>query len=132
MTTFTNNQNEQLFTDLTPEEAAVVEGGAVLLQRLHAVRLTPDDGRGPDEIHIRKDGQKLNWVPMSKGQIRKLGTKGRGLRASSISAVSLQEYDRGPGNDEFLSLVSTTSHGNGRLATFKGGGALYRLAYKYV
>ena len=28
MTTLTNNQNEQLFTELTSEEAAVVEGGA--------------------------------------------------------------------------------------------------------
>lgn len=29
MTTLANIQNKQLFTDLTPEESAVVEGGAL-------------------------------------------------------------------------------------------------------
>ena len=32
MTTLTNNLNKQLFTDLTPEQASVVEGGAKLFE----------------------------------------------------------------------------------------------------
>jgi hypothetical protein len=127
MTTLTNIQNEQLFTDLTSEEAASVKGGATLnIQRIHAIRLTTDDRlSGKDEPYIRVDGKKV-WGPKGINQGEILDVYKMRLVGSN-STIQLWEDD--PLYDDGLGTLSLSRKGFGLLATFKGKGGEYRIRY---
>ena len=136
MTTLTNHQNDQLFTELTSEESAVIEGGAILLQRVDLVKKTRGE-KGNEEIRVF-DATKgfLGYNNnMSLNKIWKMGSKGKGLRATNIRNVYLGEFDgfdkNGNAKYGYLTFKSMKKRsGNNRLATFKGVGGVYRMAYK--
>jgi hypothetical protein len=129
MTTLTNNLNEQLFADLTPEEAAIVKGGATLyIKRIHAVRLTTDDRwTGKDEPYIRVDGLKV-WGPTGINQGEILGVY-QYHPVGRYSTIQLWEDD--PLYDDGLGTLGLYRKGFGfdLLHTFKGKGGEYRIRY---
>ena len=133
MTTLTNNLNNQLFTNLTSEEAAVIEEGFINLKRLHAIEITSDDRRRTpkvDEIYIRAGRQTIwGWKSMRKGQKRNISTKRNSVYASSIDAVQLWEYDRGAKQSDRLYITAFQPRSKDYLVTFEGSGGKYRMSY---
>ena len=135
MITLTNNQNEQLFTDLTPEEAALIEGGAVFLSYIQALKLTKDEKDKRDEPYLLVNGRKI-WEAkggMKVGDIRKVGKFAFDPRMfGGIPNIQLWENDgTGRCSDDFigqLRVTKPTPRGR-RVATFTGSGAKYRLFY---
>jgi hypothetical protein len=131
MITLTNNLNEQLFADLTPEEAAIVKGGATLyIKRIHAVRLTTDDRfSGKDEPYIRVDGIKV-WGPTGINQGEILGVY-QYHAVGRYSTIQLWEDDLR--YDDRMGTLGLFRAGIGfdKLATFKGKGGEYRIRYDF-
>jgi hypothetical protein len=131
MTTLTNIHNEQLFADLTPEEAAVVKGGTTAtlnIKRIHAIRLTTDDRlSGKDEPYIRVSGDKV-WGPTGINQGEILGVYH--LRGVGSNAT-IQLWEDDPLYDDGLGTLSLFRKGFGLdlLHTFKGKGGEYRIRY---
>jgi hypothetical protein len=75
-----DNQHEQLFSELTPAEAAVVEGGLRLtIDRIQAIRAGADP-IGADDTYITVNGTKI-WgdYSMTTGQTRSVN-RGYGLQ----------------------------------------------------
>jgi hypothetical protein len=127
MTTLTNNQNEQLFTDLTAKEAAVIEGGAVFLSHIQALKLTQDEKDGRDEPYILNNRRRI-WGPegMKVGDIRKVGKFVR------FGAIQLWEKDSR--FDDFIGQLNIDRprpplRGS---AILTGSGAKYRLFYSIL
>lgn len=136
MTTLTNNKNEQLFTDLTLEEASVIEGGTVFLSHIQAFRLTKDERDNRDEPYILANGRNI-WSAkkgMKVGDTRKIGKYvSSPLRVSGgFADIQLWENDgSGKLSDDFigqLTVTPRTSKGK-KVATLTGSGAKYKLSY---
>ena len=137
MTTLTNDQNEQLFTDLTSEEAEIIEGGGkVFLSKVIALSLTRDDRDNrprADEVWLYVKGQKKwGWRTLYPG------STGRGINMNvninSLKDIEFREYDRGNANDRITyarGVTEVTSRlPDGRVWSrhdFTGNGAVYRL-----
>lgn len=135
MITLTNNQNEQLFTELTPQEASVVEGGfRIRLGRLTASSLTYDDRNNrpvADEPRLYNNGRKVwDWRTKKKGL--QVGGKGLWLGGKVINISSLKDlyfvdYDRGPANDDYVRFRTVNFENNYMI--FRGVGASYKLRF---
>lgn len=137
MATLMNNQNEQLFTELTPQEAAVVEGGfRIRLGRLTASSLTYDDRdhrfgpRADEPILYVKNQKKWGWKPLFPGKTgQEIGTN---VNINGFGDIRFREYDRGRRNDDHISFVKSKTFGSLGLKGilyFRGAGAHYKLNY---
>jgi len=129
-----NNQmiETQLFTELTPEEAAFIEGGLSLnIERITAIR-TGADTVGRDDVYINANGNKI-WG----------GKKGVGMRAGDSKSVNatfefdgsatIDLFDRDPGRDDFLGSFTVNSVTNGTstatVSTGLGSVSEYKVFY---
>ena len=131
MTTLTNNHNDQLFTELTPEEAAVIEGGIrIKLGRLTASSITYDDRKsGSDEPRLYNNGRKI-W----SGKGLKVGGKGlwigKTVNVRNLKDLHFLEDDGRSNKDDYVGFkgigkgLRTKSY-----LTFKGAGANYKLSF---
>ncbi|MDJ0619593.1 MAG: hypothetical protein QNJ63_23100 [Calothrix sp. MO_192.B10] len=125
---------EQLFTELTAEEAAVIEGGNVLyLSSIKAVR-TGGDSRGKDEPYLLLNGRRIwGWKSMSQGQT--IGINQVFFEGSGTQNLQLWEYDPGPNNDDFMGSVRIdVSRLGSRTARFRAivGGRMTAYDLKYI
>lgn len=136
MSTLVRNCDRQLFIDLTPEEATVVEGGkAVYLSHIQALRLTKDERDGRDEPYLLVNGRNI-WEAkegMKVGDTRKIGKYAFDPRMlGGIPNIQLWENDGlGRRSDDFIGQLRVnrpTPRGR-RVATLTGSGAKYRLFY---
>ncbi|MEG4085160.1 hypothetical protein [Microcoleus sp. POL10_C6] len=125
-----DNQNEQLFSELTPAEAAVVEGGVrVVIDRIQAVRAGADL-IGADDTYITVNGIKI-WgdYSMTTGQTRFVN---RSYTASGSSAqVRLFDADPWPNDDDSMGqFTAVNTSGALRRAPVSGAGSSYDVYYR--
>lgn len=126
-----HKQYEQLFTDLTPEQAAVVEGGAYRLNTIEGIRVSADPVGG-DEPYINANGKKI-W----SGSLEQGGTANIGKTISASAFVTIYDDDPWPNPDDPIGGGKTLPKpANGRSgAVYFDGGAgssRYRLTYTVV
>lgn len=117
------NSNGQLFTDITPEQAAIVEGGlTVQLLQLRCV----EAGGGSDEVFAEFNGvRSLNRpVFMRKGSVANFAASGSG------SSVIVRLRDKSNGNASLGSFrVSRTTGKNQQVRFLSGNGSRYELTF---
>ena len=134
MTNFRDDCSEQLFTDLTPEEAAVLEGGFKMrLHNLYAGSITYDDRRGrsgADEPAFYVNGRK-KWA--GKGLRRGKAIK-VGKTISTDSLYNLKFLERDPGKDDPVRFERLVLGRGGKYwtAVFRGSGASYGLNFSFA
>lgn len=123
-----DNQHEQLFSELTPAEAAVVEGGLQLtINRIQAIKANADL-IGPDDTYFTVNGVK-GWgdYRMTTGQTRFVNR----TYASSGSSARVQLFDADPGNDDRLGgFTARNTNGVLRRARVSGSGSTYDVYYR--
>lgn len=133
MTTLTNNQDNQLFADLTPEEAAVIEGGTVFLSHIKALKLTKDEKDNRDEPYLSAYGRNI-WAAkkgMKVGDTRKIG-KFISSPLRGFTNIKLWENDGSSKlSDDFIGQLTVTPRTpkGKNVATLTGSGAKYKLFY---
>lgn len=123
-----DNQHEQLFTDLTPEQAAVVEGGLYKLETITCYR--PSDGFGDnDEPYINADGRTV-WSSGGMGA----GSTATINQIISGPIVELWEDDPWPNDDDFIDRGSLAVGGKRveDLGAVINGKPAYRLTFSKV
>jgi hypothetical protein len=125
-----DNQHEQLFSELTPAEAAVVEGGLRLtIDRIQAIRAGADP-IGADDTYITVNGTKI-WgdYSMTTGQTRSVN---RSYTTSGSSAqVQLFDDDPWPNRDDSMGgFPAGNTNGALRRARVSGSGSIYDVYYR--
>jgi hypothetical protein len=93
-----DNQQEQLFTELTPEEAAVIEGGKrIILSKIKCVKANMDSpaSLNSDDVYI-KFGNQTVWGPKSMDDGHEINLEGIGKDFTSSINVGLWDDDPGP------------------------------------
>lgn len=126
-----NNQQEQLFTELTSEEGAVIEGGATLyLYKATAINAGADPGWfNGDDVYARINGDKT----------RKTNDVDRGETAnfykfktfSGTASINLFDDDSWGNPDDYLGgfTVNSTSTNGFKTKRISGGGSTYDVTY---
>jgi hypothetical protein len=129
-----DNQHEQLFTELTPQEAAVIEGGKrIFLQRIKCIRSRADDGliNGPntDDVKITLGGDSV-WGPRSMDDGHEIDLHEIGKTFNGSIRVRLSDHD--PADpDDFLGQFTANNITNGwKTVPLEGSGSKYELTYK--
>lgn len=123
--------NDELFTELTPEEGAVIEGGLfTLVSTIQAIEADADFF-SDDDTYITINGDKL-WGPksFSTGQTR---TVNRGLETSGFSArVQLFDEDGflAGSDDPMGGFTAYNTFGFQRRARVSGSGSTYDIYYR--
>jgi hypothetical protein len=120
----------QLFTELTSEQAAVVEGGATL--KLYSIKALKAgaDLIGPDDTYMRVNGHQIWGVyKMKTGQTR---TINKFVDFSDRAFVQL--FDRDLGKDDYLGGFQASTTPTGRpdkpaTAFLSGSGSRYEISY---
>jgi hypothetical protein len=125
-----DNQHEQLFSELTPAEAAVVEGGVrVVIDRIQALRAGADPV-GADDTYITVNGVKI-WgdYSMTTGQTRFVG---KSYTAPGSSAqVRLFDDDPWPNDDDLIGgFTAVNTNGVLKPIRVSGGGSTYDVYYR--
>ncbi|MUG97800.1 hypothetical protein F7734_38035 [Scytonema sp. UIC 10036] len=122
----------QLFTELTSEEGAVIEGGAtLLLYRLTALNASDFNG---DEIYIKVNGETLippGIVPdVDSGETININ---RAINFNGTAKLELFDDDVWGNSDDYLggfSVGSTPT--NGITSNIIRGSASYRILYQVI
>ncbi len=123
-------QVQNLFTELTSEQAATVEGGFFLLiDQIHCLKADADL-LGKDDTYIKINGTKI-WgkTKMGSGDTK---TVNRGLEVGNTGRVRLFDDDLWPNNDEYLGGFNVYSSTNGvqKTAFTTGAGSKYEVYYR--
>lgn len=133
MSTINFSNNDQLVTELTSEQAAVVEGGAkqVFIRKIQAIRAGADTV-GADDTYITVNGSKM-FGPrgMSTGNTASVN---RGVGFSGSATVSLFDQDGFlNGADDFMGSFSVSSVTRGtQVARVSGSGSTYDVFYRVI
>lgn len=123
-----NTIDEQLLTDLTAEQSAIVEGGKTLqIHDIYAVKAGADTGSA-DDTYI-KIGSKKVWGEnsMKTGTYRNVNIS---QDFSDYASVSL--FDEDWGNDDFLGNFVVSAPVQGKIATVSGSGSTYEVHYSVL
>ena len=132
-----NSNEQQLFTELTAEEASVIEGGATLiLHRATAIRAGADFGPGNgDDVYILVNGRKLN----PPGTVNDVDTGesvriNRRIAFNGTARVNLFDDDPLFNPDDYLGgfTVGTTPTNGTRTVRVRGSGSTYDVTYSVV
>lgn len=125
-----DNQHEELFTELTPAEAAVVEGGVrVVIDRIQAIKAGADPV-GADDTYITVNGDKI-WgnYSMTTGQTAFVG---KSYTAPGSSAqVRLFDADPWPNRDDQMGgFTAVNTRGVLTPVRVSGSGSTYDVYYR--
>lgn len=128
-----DNQHEQLFTELTPEEAAVIEGGkkTLTLHKIKCVKANMDTpaSLNSDDVYIKIGDLKV-WGTnsMDDGHIIDFNN----IAMDFDGSINVSLWDDDPGFDDHIATRSVSSITNGwkSLAFENPNGSSYRLTYK--
>ncbi len=120
---------EELFSELTPEQASVIEGGKFLyIDKIQAIK-TGADPWGPDDTYITVNTQKI-WgaVEMSAGQTRSVNV---GTMFDNSAKINLFDKDGGFfGDDDYMGGFTVSQPTNGIVPMrVTGGGSAYDVYY---
>lgn len=121
--------SEQLFTELTPEQADVIEGGATYYLHLSSIEcITETPGLGSDEAYLTVNGQRVWGSDMDTGDY---ATINRGLEFQDLATISLYEDDSPWSSPDHMGTFTVAGPTNGlRVHDLEGSGARYRLTYR--
>lgn len=132
-----SNIHSQLFTELTSEEASVIEGGAYLV--LHSATALKTGADFPywngDDLYIVANGKKIFGTvnDVDKGETVNIN---KTIAFSQSAKVTLVDDDLNVfGNkDDFLGsfTVGTTPTNGKRTVVVGGSGSAYRVTYSVV
>jgi hypothetical protein len=120
-----DNQHEQLFTELTPAEAAVVEGGlAIFIDRVHAIKA--GGSFETDNTIIKVNGMQYSPIvfPVRTGETN---TFPHSFQTSGNRA-RVEFFRISGGSPKSLGSFVATA-GRGQRATVSGNGSIYHVAY---
>jgi hypothetical protein len=130
-----NSNKQQLFTELTAEEASVIEGGATLiLHNATAIRAGADFGpSNGDDLYIKVNGRKVYGTrnDVDTGETAYIG---RRVSFNGSARVNLFDDDPWPLDDDSLggfTVGSSPTHGT-RTARVRGSGSVYDVTYSIV
>lgn len=126
-----DNQQEQLFTELTSEEAAVIEGGAELrLYSIEAIK-TGMDSFGSDDVYLKVNGSK-EWgtTKMSAGDTKYI-SKNR-IVGDGKTTIDLFDDDPWPRRDDLIATIKVGKTNGYKTVTLKNSKSEYRLTYAIV
>lgn len=123
-----DNQNPELFTELTSEQASMIEGGAfVTVNSIRAITAS-SDGDPTDEAKI-KVGKNEIWgsYPMRTGDSLRVG---RGRNFNSSTVIRVYDDDTWPNPDDFAggTRIYPSQRGN-FTRTVEGEKSRYELNY---
>ena len=124
-----DNQHEQLFSELTPAEAAVVEGGfRVVIDRIQAIRAGADPV-GADDTYITVNGRKI-WghYNMTRGRTRSVNSHYQSPFATEAVRVQLVDYDWAGGHDNLGGFFAVRTNGVVKKQV-QGSGSIYEVYY---
>ncbi len=129
--------NEQLFTELTPEEGAIVEGGAWLyLRKAVAIKANADFGFwNGDDVYATINGDRTGtYDDVDTGETANFK---KWKYFSGTASINLFDKDGGifgGGSDDHLGgfTVSSTPTNGYRTRYVSGGGSRYAVTYKVV
>lgn len=119
-----NNQQEQLFTELTDEQSAVVEGGATFfVESIRAFNASKQD-----DLYMKVNGVKI----ISSKDINSNETRhvNKGQEFTSSARVQLWDDDRWPNGDDKLSTRYFSSTPRSGHYDVTGKGYHYRVNYR--
>ncbi len=136
--------DEQLFTEVTPEQAAIVEGGLrVQLTQLTCLQAGADGG-GSEEVWVSYLTDKPPAVPanavngpdvtlasptsMSAGSVKNISS----LSSSSNSGVTVNFFDKDGSTEigsDFLGQFFVGRAGSNQSRTISGSGSTYRVTF---
>lgn len=126
--------DETLFTEISPEQAAVVEGGLqVLLTSIRCIKAGADLGSG-DDVFVRynsRDANALNGPDltfakpksMTTGSFSNISTKG-----SASGSVRVDLFDKDSTGPQLLGGFRVSSAGR-RTRTVSGSGSTYEISF---
>ncbi|NJL09811.1 MAG: hypothetical protein HC908_05310 [Calothrix sp. SM1_7_51] len=118
---------EELFTELTPEEGAIIEGGkSVLIRKIQAIKAGADTFSA-DDTYITIGGKKV-WgeKSMTTGQSREVYER-RYFNGSTRVAL----FDEDLGRDDQLGSFTVSGATNGTaIARVSGSGSSYDVYYQ--
>ena len=124
-----DNEHEQLFTELTPAEAAVVEGGIRLtIDRIQAIKAGADF-IGADDTYITVNGKKIAGdFTMTTGLTQLVN---KSITTPGSSAV-VRLWDNDPLNpDDLLGVfAAVNTNGRQRQVRLSGSGSIYNVYYR--
>jgi hypothetical protein len=116
--------NDQLFSDILPEQAAIVEGGLrvqlLLLRCLQA-------GGGSDQVFATFNGVDTSFGRtkfMRKGFVANFSQSG-----NSGAPVRVRLRDKSNGNASLGSFLVTGINGNSQTRTISGNGSRYEVTF---
>lgn len=120
----------ELFTELTPEEAAVLEGGLSLtIDSIEAI-WTNSDAVGRDDTYIKVNGNKI-WGGKKGVSMRAGDTKSVNQSVSFDGSTTIDLFDRDPGKDDFIGGFTVNKvTGGTAVATVGGDSSIYRVFYQ--
>ena len=129
-----NNQNDRLFTELTPEQAAVVEGGnsSIYIERIVCLKAGADP-RGADDTYVSINGRKvLDEYNMATNRERAVHQTF--YNNGSIS-VKLWDEDGRWSKDDLVGHMQMTQKGNydylhDGFTLSARGGSKYKIYFK--
>lgn len=126
-----NINNEQLFTELTSEEASVVEGGlAIIISSMQAIRAGADTF-GADDTYITADGRRIfGPVSFSSGQSRSVGAGAENGRSSIRINLFDEDGFLGGGDDSLGGFTARNTNGAQVRARVSGSGSTYDVFYR--
>lgn len=120
---------EQLFTELTASEAAIIEGGSVLeLQTLGAQKAGADWSNDSDDIYILVNGKDIGFYKQMKtGQG---ATIDKFVNFSGFAVIELFDKDWNSNDDKIGSFTITGGALAGDTRYLSGNESEYLLAYR--
>jgi hypothetical protein len=124
-----NLLSASLFTELTADQAQMLEGGKridILLVR--CIKAGADRAGTPDELFFTVNGQDIAFgrtISMQTGGVANVGLS---ANFNGTANVSLFDKDTGSGND-FMGGFSASSNGQ-QTRQVSGSGSIYEVTYR--
>lgn len=115
----------EIFTDLSLEQAAIVEGGAFRLNSIECLTASADP-IGGDEPYINADGKRIWSASMQQGDILRIN------KTISSPSVSLYDDDSWPNPDDPIGSATLSRRRNVAYLGGGNGNSYYKLNYTVV
>ena len=134
MTSSKSNLNllsESLFTELTVDQAQMLEGGKridILLVR--CIKAGADRAGTPDELFFTINGQNVqlgNTISMQTGGVANVGVS---ANFNGTANVSLFDKDTGSSNDLVGSFSASSNTNGSQTRRVSGSGSIYEVTYR--
>jgi hypothetical protein len=130
-----SHANEQLFTELTAEEASVIEGGTTLIiHNATAIRAGADFGpSNGDDLYIKVNGRKVYGTDndVDTGETANIYKR---VYFNGTARVNLFDNDPWPNDDDYMGgfTVGSTPTNGKRTMRVSGSGSTYDITYSVV